>query len=72
MRKKPLKPLLITSLILILVLTGIYLLESFGLIENSSARLYFLLALILALIDILVSLRLDRALQLLKDWAKRD
>ncbi len=71
MRKNPLKSILVTILLLTLVLTAIYFLEKLGLIKTRSAGLYLLVALVLALVDIFVSLKVNSWLNLLDKRGKK-
>lgn len=67
MVKNPIQSIIVDSLIVFIIYWILYFLEKYQIISSSSARLYFIIALVLALIDILISTKLAKWLARLRD-----
>ncbi|NLY72618.1 MAG: hypothetical protein GX079_02875 [Tissierellia bacterium] len=67
MAKNPIQNIIIDSLVVFIIFWFLFFLEKYQLISSNSAKLYFIIALALALIDILVSTKLAKWLASLKD-----
>lgn len=67
MERNPLFTLIINTVLVVIIFIILYFLEKFHFLETRSARIYFLIALVLALIDFLVTSRVDQWLKELKN-----
>lgn len=67
MVKNPIQSIIVDCLIVFIIYWILYFLEKYQIISSSSARLYFIIALVLALIDILISTKLAKWLARLRD-----